>query len=492
VIDQLPALQIVVPLLAAPICFLIRRLSLVRAFAILVTWVVLAISLKLLDTVLTEGTISYAMGGWPPPLGIEYRIDILNAYVLVIIAAISVVVLPFGMGSVEMRIPPNRRYLFYTAFLLCITGQMGVAITGDAFNIFVFIEITSLASYTLISLGQSRKALRGAFSYLVMGSIGGSFILIGIGLMYQMTGTLNLSDLAERLPAVMDTRTIWMAFAFLMVGVSIKLAVFPLHQWLPDAYTYAPSAVSAFLAATATKIYYYVLVRLIFTVFGVAFVFEKIELHLLLVPLSILAMFIGSITAIYQENMKRLLAYSSIAQVGYMTLGLSFANLEGLTGGLVHLFNHALMKGGLFLAIACVTFRLGSSDVKTLAGLGRRMPFTMAAFVVGGLSLIGIPGTVGFISKWYLILGALENDWYLVAALICLSSLIAVLYVWRIVEIAYFHESDDQSTTGQEAPLRILIPTWILIGGSVFFGFTTDLTAGVAERAALHLLGGAP
>ncbi|HCQ04316.1 MAG TPA: cation:proton antiporter, partial [Candidatus Latescibacteria bacterium] len=194
---------------------------------------------KLLDTVLTQGTISYAMGGWQPPLGIEYRIDILNAYVLVVVAAISAVVLPFGMGSAELSISRDRQYLFYAAFLLCITGQMGVAITGDAFNIFVFIEITSLASYALISLGRSRQALQAAFSYLIMGSIGGSFILIGIGLMYQMTGTLNLSDLSQRLPAVMDTRTIWMAFAFLMVGTSIKLAAFPLHQWLPNAYTYA-------------------------------------------------------------------------------------------------------------------------------------------------------------------------------------------------------------------------------------------------------------
>ncbi len=490
-IDQLPALQIVVPLLAAPICLLIRHPAVVRAFAVVVTWVILGIALKLLDTVLTQGTISYAMGGWQPPLGIEYRIDILNAYVLVVVAAISAVVLPFGMGSAELSISRDRQYLFYAAFLLCITGQMGVAITGDAFNIFVFIEITSLASYALISLGRSRQALQAAFSYLIMGSIGGSFILIGIGLMYQMTGTLNISDLSQRLPAVMDTRTIWMAFAFLMVGTSIKLAVFPLHQWLPNAYTYAPSAVSAFLAATATKVFYYVLVRLIFTVFGVAFVFERMELHLMLAPLSILAMFIGSIAAIFQKDMKRLLAYSSIAQVGYMTLGLSFANVEGLTGGLVHLFNHALMKGGLFLVVACVTFRIGSSKIEDLRGLGRQMPFTMAAFIVGGMSLIGVPGTVGFISKWYLLLGALENGWYLAAALICLSSLIAIIYIWRIVEVAYFQPRDDE-TPVQEVPLRLLIPTWLLIGGTLFFGFTTDLTAGIAVQAAEHLMGGGP
>ncbi len=490
-IDHLPVLQIVVPLLAAPICILIRHPAVVRGFAVAVTWVVLAIALKLLDTVLSQGTISYAMGGWPPPIGIEYRIDVLNAYVLVIVAAISAVVLPFGVNSAELSISRDRQYLFYAAFLLCITGQMGITISGDAFNIFVFIEITSLASYALISLGRSRQALHAAFSYLIMASIGGSFILIGIGLMYQMTGTLNINDLSQRLPAVMDTRTIWMAFAFLVVGTSIKLAVFPLHQWLPNAYTYAPSTVSAFLAATSTKVYYYVLVRLIFTVFGIAFVFERVELHLVLVPLSILAMFIGSIAAIFQKNLKRLLAYSSIAQIGYITLGLSFANVEGLTGGLVHLFNHAFMSGGLFLVVACVTFRIGSSKIEDLRGLGRQMPITMAAFVVGGLSLVGMPGTVGFISKWYLVLGALENDGYMVAGLICLSSLISAIYIWRIVEIIYSQQRDNE-TPVQEVPLRLLIPTWILIGGAVFFGFATDLTAGIAGQAAQHLLGGGP
>ncbi|MBT5875500.1 MAG: monovalent cation/H+ antiporter subunit D family protein, partial [Candidatus Latescibacteria bacterium] len=479
--DQLPALQVVVPLLAAPVCLLIRHAGTVRIFAILTSWIVLGISLLLLDNVEANGTISYAMGQWAPPLGIEYRIDILNVYVLVVVASVSAVILPFGMGSAEERVPKERYYLYYAAFLLCIAGLMGISITGDAFNLFVFIEITSLAIYSLVSLGPQRRALIAGFSYLIMGTIGGTFILIGIGMMYQMTGTLNMADLAQRLPAVIETRTIWMAFAFLVVGTSIKLAVFPLHQWLPNAYTYAPSAVSAFLAATVTKVFYYVLVRIIFTIFGAAFVFDKIQLQYILLPLSILAMFVGSIAAVFQHNIKRLLAYSSIAQIGYMTLGLSYANVEGLTGGLVHIFNHAMMKGGLFLVVACVTYRIGSSELKNMQGLGRHMPLTMAAFVIGGISLAGVPGTVGFISKWYLVLGAMKNEWYIVAVLILMSSFIAFVYIWRVVEIVYFQERED-TTPVQEAPLRHLIPTWILIGGSIYFGFASELTAGVAGR----------
>lgn len=489
--DHLPALQTVVPLLAAPICILLRRASLVRVFAVFVTWSCLVIALLLLEQVMTRGTVSYALGGWAAPLGIEYRVDLLNAYVLVLVAAIGAVVVPFPLDPREVRIPRERLFLFYALFLLCLTGLLGITITGDLFNVFVFLEISSLAAYALIGLGSDRRALTAAFSYLVMGTVGGTFLLIGIGLVYQMTGTLNMVDLADRLPPVLGTRTVWMAFAFLVVGTSIKLAAFPLHQWLPNAYTFAPSMVSAFLSATATKVAYYVLVRIIFTVFGIVFVFERIGLSSLLMPLSLVAMGVGSLAAIYQMNIKRLLAYSSIAQIGYMTLGLSLANLDGLTGGLVHLFNHALIKGGLFLVVGCALLRVASPDVEALRGLGRRMPLTMAAFVVGGLSLIGVPGTVGFVSKWFLLLGALDQGLYFVAFLILASSLLAVVYVWRVVEVMYFREPGVK-VERHEAPLSMLLPTWILIGATVYFGLDAQLTAGVARSAAEYLLGGAP
>ena len=490
-IEQLPALQVVLPLFSALLCLLIRNKTASRLFAVAVSWGCLAIALILLQTVQESGIISYHLGGWFPPLGIEYRIDLLNAYVLIIVAMISAVVLPFGFRHWGLSIPEGREYLFYCAFLLCISGLLGITITGDVFNVFVFLEITSLSSYALIAMGRSRRALRAAFTYLVMGTVGGTFILIGIGMMYLETGTLNMVDIANRLPLAYGSRTVLVAFAFLTVGVGIKLAVFPLHHWLPNAYCYAPAAVSAFLAATATKVSYYVLVRVIFTLFGAAYIFETLRFHVLLIPLSLLAMFVGSAVAIYQTNIKRLLAYSSIAQIGYMTLGLSFASINGLTGGLVHLFNHALMKGGLFLVAASVMHSIASNEIDDMRGLGRKMPFTMAAFVLGGLSLIGVPGTVGFISKWYLIVAALEKGWYPIAVLILLSSFLAVIYVWRAVEIFFFREPDAE-TVIKEAPLSMLIPTWILIGGTLFFGLQTGWTAGVASSVADSLLGGLP
>ena len=448
--------------------------------------------MALLIQVRGGGVISYHLGGWPPPLGIEYRVSTVNAYLLVLVTAMALVVMSFDSRGGPPRVPESRRHLYYAVFLLCICGLLGITITGDAFNIFVFLEISSLSSYILVSLGGHRRAVMSAFYYLVMGTIGGVFFMLGVGLLYQATGTLNLREIAERLEPSLDDRGTVLALALLVVGISIKLAVFPLHHWLPNAYSFAPPKVSAFLAATATKVSFYLLAMILFVIFGEPFVFGELQLHVVLVPLSILAMFLASGAAIFQTDLRRLLAYSSVAQVGYMTLGLSTANATGLAGGLVHLFNHAVMKGGLFLVVACLLHRVGSVHLDALAGVGRRMPVTCAALVIGGLSLIGVPGTVGFVSKWYLVSGVLERGWTAAAVLILLSSLLAVVYVGRVVETLYFRPpaGDHVRPDLREAPFAMLAPTWILIAAAVVFGLTTNWTYGVAAEAAELLLQG--
>jgi multicomponent Na+:H+ antiporter subunit D len=453
------------------------------------SWACLVISWLLLQQVLDGGIISYHMGDWAPPLGIEYRVDLVNAFVLLIVSAIGAVVTPYARESLRAEFGTNRIYMFYTAYMLCLCGLLGVTITGDAFNLFVFLEISSLSSYVLIAMGPDRRALTAAYQYLVLGTIGATFIVIGIGLLYAETGTLNMADIAKRLADQSLSRTIGAAFGFLVVGISLKLALFPLHLWLPNAYTYAPSVVSAFLAATATKVAVYVLLRFLFTIFDVKLSFGVMPLDTILLVLSVIAMFAASAVAIFQTNLKRMLAYSSVAQIGYMILGISFANINGLAAGIIHLFNHALMKGGMFLALGCIFYRIASVNINDMAGMGRRMPWTMAAFVVGGLGLIGVPLTVGFISKWYLVLGAFERGWWFAAALVLLSSLLAVVYIWRVIEVAYLKPVPENAAQIEDAPPAMLIPTWILIGASVYYGINTDLTVGVAKQAAQQLLG---
>ena len=460
--ENLPVLLVVVPMILAPVAALVGRWKLSWAVAAAACWWAFGASIALLNRVRVEGVITYAMGGWAAPYGIEYRIDLASAFVALIVAAIGAVTIPYARASIAREVSEDRHALFYAAFILCLTGLIGISVTGDVFNVFVFLEVSSLSAYSMIALGQDRRALTAAFQYLIMGSTGATFIVIGIGLMYVMTGTLNMADLAERLPMVEGNRTIPVAFTFLTVGITLKLALFPLHLWLPNAYTYAPSAVTAFMASTATKVAVYLLLRFFFTIFGAAFSFGQMRLNMVLMPLALVSILAMSLVAIYQDNIKRLLAFSSVAQIGYMVLGISFGTVLGVTAGIVHLFNHALMKGALFMAMGCIMYRVGSVRIEKMSGLGKLMPWTMAAFVGGGLSLIGVPATVGFISKWYLVQAALEQGLWPVAAIVMVGSLMALVYIWKVVEVAYFGDPDPDHTI-EEAPLSMLVPPWILV-----------------------------
>ncbi len=488
--QHLPALQVVVPLIAAPLTVLLRRRSLAFAVATAASWVALAIAVTLWLRVADAGTISYAIGNWPPPWGIEYRVDRLSAFMLVLVAALAAVVLPYSRASIEAEVPPEQHYLFYTMFTLCLTGLLGIAITGDAFNIFVFLEISSLSTYVLIALGRDRRALVASYQYLIMGTIGATFIVIGIGLLYLMTGTLNLVDMGRRIASVQGTRPVLTALAFLTVGISLKLALFPLHQWLPNAYTFAPSAVTAFLAATATKVAVYVLLRFYFSVFGHAQVFGRLPMQEVMLVLALAGMFAASTIAIFQTDLKRLFAYSSVAQIGYIILGLSFDSRAGLTATIVHLFNHGVTKGAIFMLLGGVALMMGGTSLNRLHGLGRRMPWTSLGLVVCGLSLIGVPGTAGFVSKWYLLLAALEKGQWWLVFLIVASSLLAVAYVWRFVEVAYLRAPRPDTLGVGEAPWSMRLPTAVLVLATLYFGLDTSFTLGSAAQAAALLMVG--
>jgi multicomponent Na+:H+ antiporter subunit D len=492
IVPHLPALQVVVPLMGALLSAFLRRGATAWALALVVSCIMPVIAVSLLLQVLSSGPISYHLGGWAPPWGIEYRVDLLNAFILVLVSGVAAVMMPFARRSVGAEVDSDKQAWFYSMYLLCLTGLLGITVTGDAFNIFVFLEISSLSTYVLIALGKDRRALVAAYQYLIMGTIGATFYVIGIGLLYLVTGSLNILDIAERLGPVAaeNSRPVLAALAFLTVGISLKLALFPLHVWLPNAYAYAPSFATAFLAATATKVAVYVLLRLFFSVFGVAISFKGLPISEVMLALSVAAMFIASLLAIFEQNLKRMLAYSSLAQIGYITLGISLANEAGLTGGIVHLFNHAVMKAALFLVLGAIVYRIGSVKLADLAGIGRQMPLTMAAFVVAGLAIIGTPGTAGFISKWYLAVGAFQKGWWPLVFLILASSMLAMVYIGRVVEVAWFREPSTLALKAKDPPLSMLVPVLVLGAATIFFGFDTQASAGIASQAAHALLGG--
>ena len=486
---HLPALQVIVPMLMAPFVVLLRSRSLPWAAATATSLLAFAIAVQLTTIVMGGTPITYEMGSWPAPYGIELQGDALSALVLLIVTGASSVALIGGRDSLATIISTDREPYFFAAWLLALAGMAGIVVAADAFNIFVFMEISSLASYVLIAGGPDRRALPATFKYLILGTIGATFYLIGIGLIYMMTGTLNLGDMELRIHEVGDQKPILAAAGFITVGLALKAAVFPLHVWLPNAYTYAPHIVTAFLAACATKVSLYVLLRFDFFVFQQNLVGHEFQFAVYLMPLAILGILIGSAVAMFERNIKRMLAFSSVAQIGYIMLGASLVTASGLTAATLHIFNHALAKGGLFLAIAAIAIVAAGCRLSDITGLARRMPWTFAALVVAGLSLIGIPGTAGFISKWYLINAALELETGGVAlvVLILISSLMAVVYIWRIIEAAYFGEPADREAA--PVPPALVVILWVVAVANIGFGIAPELPLLLSTTAADILLG---
>ena len=470
--NNLPVLTVVLPLMAGfltPIVGLIDR-RLPWYWVMLATFVILLTTSSNLVTVIATGTIHYHLGGWNPPFGIEYVIDLLNGFVCLIIAFIGFMVSIYSKESVKKEVP-GKTTQFYTVFMLLITGLMGITITGDIFNFYVFLEISSLTAYSLISMGDRGDALVASFNYLIMGTVAASFILLGIGYLYAVTGTLNMADMHRLIPNIYESKVVLAALAFFMVGFSIKVGLFPLHAWLPDAYTHAPSTGSALIAGLMTKVGVYAMIRFMFSVFTPVFVIDMTRMTEILSWAAALAIIMGSVFAIAQSDIKRMLAYSSISQIGYILLGVGLANVIGMQGGLLHILNHALMKCALFLVAGAIFYKTGIRNLYQFQGLGRKMPVTTTVFLIAGLSMIGVPGTVGFTSKWYLALGSIDAGQWLFAVIILVSSLLNLVYFWRVFDNVWFgHPHEIEHIKRDEAPLTMLVPMVILAALCIFFG----------------------
>ena len=347
-----------------------------------------------------------------------------------------------------------------------------MVITGDLFNLFVFLEIYSLASYALITLGGDR-AVVASFRYLILGTIAGSFYLLGIGFIYFSTGTLNMADAANLLPPLFQSPAVMTAVALIVIGMGIKMALFPLHVWLPDAHSYAPPVIAAVLAAVQIETAAYVIIRMLLTVFGTQYLSETLPVTLIIGWVAAGGIIFGSVMAIAQKDFKRMLAYSTVAQVAYIGLGIGLANPLGIIGGLLHILNHAFMKSCLFLVAGGIKHQTGLHDIPQFAGLGRKMPLMMAGFTVAALSMVGIPPTGGFFSKWYLILGGIDAQNWIFVAVIIASSLLTAVYFFRMIEKIYAAPPTDAAPEleqAREPSARILVPILILAAGIIVLG----------------------
>ncbi len=383
-LDDAPALVIVLPLLISAIIAFMPSKIWPWIVSIITMLLHLFLSLHLLKEISVSGLIIYEFGNWEPPWGISFKIDGVNIG-LQLLFSIFVLVSTFYSRKIFLNeIDYRDSGKAYSLWLLAVGSLNGIILTNDIFNLFVFLEISALASISLIALGAGQN---------IIGAIGATFYVIGVGFAYAMTGTLNMNDLVIQLAQYSDGQlAIFAGMSFMLIGLMVKAAIFPVHIWLPPAYSYAPSAVSTLLAALATKTILYFFVRLLYEVFIIYPSYLSLFLDFVLYPLSLLAIFIGTVIAIYQDDIKKLLAFSSIAQIGYTTLAFSLKDHSGVASGFVHIFNHALIKGGLFMAVGY--FAILYKDrvtLNSLKGFGYKYPITSFALLICGLSLIGLP-----------------------------------------------------------------------------------------------------
>lgn len=500
--SQVPALIIIVPLLAALVVNLAGWIRESLCFpaavcAIIAAWLSTII---VMARVMTDGVIIYRMAGWDPPWGIAWHIDHLNALILILISTVALINVIATRTSAAHEFE-NRLGTFYALYLLFVTGLMGIVITGDIFNLYVLLEIASLSGYALLGMGPGRAAI-SSLNYLFMGTIGASLYLFGAGYLYITTGSLNMADIAAILPTLENAALLKVSFILCLIGLFIKMAFFPLHVWLPNAYSYAPSASASLIAPLTTKVMLYVMIRIILSIYQPDFAFDQMAIGPLIVWLAVLAIIAGSILAWKQERLKRMLAYIIVVEVGYMVGGFWLGNQAGMTGAVLHILNDAMMTLCLFLTAGAIASKISADALRDLQGLFKKMPFTMIAFIVGALSIIGVPPTCGFFSKWYLLSGGIEAGHYGFAAALIISSLVNVMLFFRVIEIGYFepfsdhhahHHDVNEAAVMEEASLDMLVPLLITAGLLILMGFYAHtLVTRMIEPAIMTSIMGGP
>ena len=481
---QSPILILLIPLLSGLGITLLAQRNKNLAFFLLVLGMVGSFSAAcntLLQVLQGSGPIHYRLGDWPPPFGIELVIDHLSAMVLFMVSGAALLTAVYSRHTVEQQ-TPDRIHHYYTLYALLVSGLLGMVATGDAFNLYVLLEISALSSYALLARGRG-LAYIATFKYIIMGTIGACFYLLGVGYLYIKTGTLNMADLSAMLstPEMRESTAIRIGFIFIIIGIWVKMAFFPLHGWLPNAYSCASSTTSCLVAPLMTKVSVYIMIRLMFSVFSVDYIFKTLQWQLLVVWMACIAIVAGSVAALAQRDLKKMLCYIVVAEVGYMVGGVWLANSSGFSGAVYHIMSDVMMTLCLFMVVGAVIFKTGDSSLEAMRGIFRKMPVTAAVFIVGGFAIIGIPPTCGFFSKWYLITGAIETgQWNFVVALL-FSSLVNAIIFFRIVEIGFFSKFDEnghgvhEDIVMNEAPVLMLTPMVVSAASLIIIGLYTGV-----------------
>lgn len=440
-------LFIVIPLTGAFLVSLFSRWikKVPDLFGFMTTLSLLIVSLVTIVLVQQHHVLVYSVGAWKPPVGIAMVVDGLSAFMLFTVNFVAFLISVYSISYMERF---TAKWKFYTLFLLTLGGMNGVLITGDIFNLYVLLEITSLASFALVAFGTERHELEAAFKYAVMSTVGALFILLGIVLLYSFTSTLNMADIAASLVQKGKSHVVLMVSVLFIMGFGLKAALVPFHGWLPDAHPSAPAPISAMLSGVLIKsLGVYTLCRIFFNVIGITPVVSSI-----LMFLGVFSMLVGGLMAIGQWDMKRLLAYSTISQVGYIIFGIGLGTPLGILGALFHLFNHSIMKSLLFLDAGAVEYSTGTRELQKLGGLMSKLPVTGSTNLIGAMSISGIPPFNGFWSKLIIILAAVEAGklWYAFWAVV--ASVLTLAALMKVMKYAFFGALREQWSHLKEVP----------------------------------------
>jgi multicomponent Na+:H+ antiporter subunit D len=478
-IEQIPVLLVVLPIVGGAVPLVASLVSDRAGWPVATLTLVGQVGLAglLAWSVSTSGTVSYAVGGFAAPYGIELVVDGLSGAVALLVAVVSLGVLAYA------RQAGPHSSAFYGLYLLLVAGLTGMTVTGDVFNLYVFLEITGLAAYGLVASGRNASAAVAALKYLIIGTVGASLYLLGIGYLLAATGTLNMADLATKLGemAAYDSTLVLTAFGLMVGGLTVKVALFPLHTWQPDAYANAPDTVSAFISALVSTVSAYALARLLFSVFTVEFLTAVPAARWALVGLACVSIIAGSALAVSQDSVQRMLAYSSVSQFGLVVAGFAIATPLAVVGATVHLLGHAVMKGGLFAATGVIERETGATTVNGYAGMGSRVPLSAFSFAVLSLAMVGVPPAIGFVGKWYIVLGAVNAENWAVVAVLLASTLLTLAYFARLVERLYFAEA----TIHSEEPVPEDAPVTDGSGQAVSFGMVAVVVLAAVLAVAL-------
>ncbi len=494
---HLPILVILLPLCGSLLCPAACRLAPQKGRWVVV-WAlagsVICAVLQLKQIMGKGEEIHYWIGNWKPPYGIEFVIDGVNGLIILVVAIISFLTAVYSLSFEKTESKGAVRTAGYYCMLSFLAiGLLGMASTGDAFNLYVFMEVTALAGYGLIACGEGKGPI-AAFRYLMTGTIGASLYLLGVGFLFAATGTLNMSDLAVKVAMVQDRLLLIAAISCMMVGFGIKMALFPLHGWQPAAHSYAHEAADPMIAGIMIKIPAYAMIRFFYCVFkGQELLMERF-LGILGV-LAVCGILYGSLKALRYDTYNKILAYSSVGQVGYIAMGIALGNYYGLAGAVLHIISHAFMKTGLFYTSGAFKYRFGIHNISSFGQIYRKMPVTGAAVVIFALSMIGLPPFAGFFSKWYLVLGAIEAGKYVYMAALIISSLLNAVYFFRIFERMFMdqpkevNDADAGCLPGKaELPWNMLIPIGVCAAGVIGIGlFQSYILTGVLKTALLEV-----